>query len=86
MRSAVSSVARFGAGWLFARVPAHWLHVPLLMVSAVTLVAILRRSALYLAQFPLFMRTGSRGLLRVTTSAAAMDALAGQQAGLAAAA
>ena len=86
MRSAVSSVARFGAGWLFARVPAHRLHLPLLATSAATL-AILPSIPSYVAQFPAFALNGmSRGLLRVTTGAAAMDAMAGSQAGLAAAA
>lgn len=86
MRSAVSSVARFGAGWLFERVPAHRLHVPLLTLSAAT-VAILPWLPSYVTTFPAFMANGmSRGLLRVTTGAAAMDAMAGTQAGLAAAA
>ena len=86
MRSAVSSVARFGAGWLFARVPAHRLHLPLLGISAGTLM-ILPSIPGYAVQFPAFMLNGmSRGLLRVTTGAAAMDAMAGSQAGLAAAA
>lgn len=86
MRSAVSSVARFGAGWLFARVPAHRLHLPLLGISAGTLM-LLPSATGYVLQFPLFMLSGmSRGLLRVTTSAAAMDVLATSQAGVAAAA
>lgn len=86
MRSAVSSVARFGAGALFTRVPAHRLHLPLLTISAGTLI-VLPSIASYALQFPLFMLNGmSRGLLRVTTGAAAMDALAGSQAGIAAAA
>jgi predicted MFS family arabinose efflux permease len=86
LRSAVSSVARFGAGWLFARVPAYRLHLPLLATSAATL-AVLPSIPGYLLQFPAFMLNGmSRGLLRVTTGAAAMDAMAGTQAGLAAAA
>ena len=86
MRSAVSSIARFGAGWLFARIPAHRLHIPLLTLSAAT-VAILPSLPSYAATFPAFALNGaSRGLLRVTTGAAAMDAMAGQQAGIAAAA
>lgn len=86
MRSAVSSVARFGAGWLFEHVPAHRLHLPLLAISAGT-VAILPSIPSYLLQFPAFALNGmSRGLLRVTTGAAAMDAMAGSQAGLSAAA
>ena len=86
MRSAVSSVARFGAGWIFARIPAHRLHVPLLTISAGTLIILPSISA-YAFQFPLFALNGmSRGLLRVTTGAAAMDSMKGSQVGIAAAA
>lgn len=84
-RSAVSSVARFGAGWLFGHVSAHRLHLPLLAVSAGTL-AMLPLIPSYALQFPGFALNGmSRGLLRVTTSAAAMESLDGTRAGLAAA-
>jgi predicted MFS family arabinose efflux permease len=73
VRSGVSAVARFGAGWLFARVDPRRLHVPLLTVSAATL-ALLPSVGSYVVNLPLFAANGiSRGLLRVTTSAAAMD-------------
>jgi MFS family permease len=85
IRSAVSSVARFGAGWLFARISPRRLHLPLLTLSAATL-AILPSAGVYLLQMPLFALNGiSRGLLRVTTSAAAMEETPGHQAGMAAA-
>lgn len=86
IRSTGSAVARFGAGWLFARVPARILSVPLLTLSASTIAA-LPSIASYVATMPLFAANGAaRGLLRVTSSAAAMEALDGRQAGLAAAA
>lgn len=85
VRSAVSAVARFGAGWLFSRVPATRLHVPLLAMSAATL-ALLPAAGVYLLHLPLFALNGvSRGLLRVTTSATAMEQTRGDQAGLSAA-
>jgi predicted MFS family arabinose efflux permease len=85
VRSAVSAVARFGAGWLFERVPAHRLHLPLLTMSAATL-ALIPSAGSYVVNLPLFALNGiSRGLLRVTTSAAAMEETPGHQAGVAAA-
>jgi MFS family permease len=85
VRSGVSSVARFGAGWLFARVAATRLHLPLLALSAGTL-ALLPSVTGYIANLPLFALNGvARGLLRVTTSASAMEDTPGHQAGLAAA-
>lgn len=85
IRTGVSAVARFGAGTLFARVPAGRLHVPLVTMSAATL-ALLPSAGTYLLLVPLFALNGiSRGLLRVTTSASAMEATPGHQVGLAAA-
>ena len=85
VRSAISAIARFGAAWLFARVPAQRVHLPLLTMSAVTL-ALLPSAGTYLLHLPLFALNGvSRGLLRVTTSAAAMEETPGHQAGMAAA-
>lgn len=85
VRSGVSAVARFGAGWLFGRVSAHRLHLPLLTLSAAT-VALLPSAGAYLVALPLFGANGlSRGLLRVTTSASAMEETRGDQAGLSAA-
>lgn len=85
IRSGVSAVARFGAGWLFARVRANRLHLPLVAISAATL-ALLPSAGTYLLNVPLFALNGvSRGLLRVTSGAAAMESMRGQQAGLTAA-
>jgi MFS transporter, DHA1 family, chloramphenicol resistance protein len=85
MRSGASAIARFGAGWLFARVPARRLHLPLLAMSAMTIMAA-PTAGTWLLIAPLFALNGvSRGLLRVTTGAAAMESLQGRQAGLAAA-
>ena len=85
VRSGVSSVARFGAGWIVSRVPARLLHVPLLATSATTL-ALLPAAGSYVLLLPLFAANGvSRGLLRVTTSATAMEETPGHQAGISAA-
>ena len=85
VRSGISAVARFGAGWLFARVPPHRLHLPLLTMSATTL-ALLPSVGSYVVHLPLFALNGiSRGLLRVTTSASAMEETPGYLAGTAAA-
>ncbi len=85
VRTGISSVARFGAGWIFARVRPERVHLPLLAVSAATL-AILPSVGAYLLLLPLFAANGiSRGLLRVTTSATAMEETPGHQAGMAAA-
>jgi predicted MFS family arabinose efflux permease len=85
IRTGISSVARFGAGWLFHRVRPSRLHLPLLAVSAGTL-ALLPSAAGYLACAPLFALNGvSRGLLRVTTSASAMEQTPSDRTGAAAA-
>lgn len=85
VRSGISSVARFGAGWLFARVQPSRIHLPLLTMSAATL-ALIPSAGTYLMALPLFALNGvSRGLLRVTTSATAMEETPGHQAGMAAA-
>jgi MFS family permease len=86
IRSATSTVARFGSGWIFTRVRPSRLHLPLLVLSAST-VALLPSLPAYVLLAPAFALNGlSRGLLRVSTSAAAMDALDGRRAGLGAAA
>ncbi len=85
VRSAASAVARFGAAWIFERLPARVLHLPLLTTSALT-VALLPSVGSHAVDLPLFAANGvSRGLLRVTTGAAAMASLRGNQAGTAAA-
>lgn len=85
VRSAVSAVARFGAGWIFSRVTPHRAHLPLLVMSAATL-ALLPSAGTYFLHLPLLALNGvSRGLLRVTTTATAMEETPGHQAGVAAA-
>ncbi|HET7702133.1 MAG TPA: MFS transporter [Candidatus Limnocylindrales bacterium] len=85
VRTGVSSIARFGAGWVFERVRPERVHLPLLTGSAATL-ALLPSVASYVLLLPLFAANGiSRGLLRVTTSASAMEETPGHQAGMAAA-
>lgn len=85
-RTAVSSVARFGAGWFFARVDARRVHMPLVTMSALSVVLLPLTAASFVLTLPLMAFSGiSRGLLRVTTGAAAMDALAGRRAAPAAA-
>lgn len=85
VRSGVSAIARFGAGWIFGRVSPRRLHWPLLAMSTVSL-ALLPSVEAYVVALPLFALTGvSRGLLRVTTSATAMEQTQGHQAGMSAA-
>lgn len=85
VRSGVSAVSRFGAGWIFSRVPPRRAHLPLLVMSAATL-ALLPSAGAYFLHLPLLALNGvSRGLLRVTTSAEAMEETPGHQAGMAAA-
>lgn len=87
IRVAISSLARFGAGWIFEHVPARFLHLPLLTASAVTVMVLPWTAASYIATLPFLAVNGiSRGLLRVTTGAAAMEALKGRQTGTGAAA
>jgi MFS family permease len=86
IRVGVSSVARFGAGVIFGLVKPRYLHWPLLTMSAMTVVVLPWTVFSYALTVPFLALNGiSRGLLRVTTGAAAMDALRGQQAGAAAA-
>lgn len=87
IRVGISSLARFGAGWIFDHVPARLLHLPLLTASAVTVMVLPWTAASYLATLPFLAVNGiSRGLLRVTTGAAAMEALKGRRTGAGAAA
>jgi predicted MFS family arabinose efflux permease len=86
VRTGASSVARFGAGWLFGRVGPARLLVPLLTMSALTVAMLPWTAASYLLTMPVMALNGiSRGLLRVTTGAAAMEALQGRRAGAGAA-
>ncbi|MFO1541162.1 MAG: MFS transporter, partial [Chloroflexota bacterium] len=86
VRVGVSSLARFAAGPIFSRVDARRLHLPLLTLSAVTVVSLPWLATSWLLALPALALNGiCRGLLRVTSGAAAMDALRGERTGAAAA-
>jgi predicted MFS family arabinose efflux permease len=75
-RSWSSSIVRLGSGALFGRIPTAHLTMPLMIVGAVTLVLLPPVRATFLLQIPLFVAAGlSRGLLRVTGSADAFEAV-----------
>lgn len=85
-RSALSALSRFSAGWLLGQIQARRILPALLAVSAGT-VAVLPSISSYVLLIPVFALNGlSRGLLRVTTVAAAMTVIRREQAGAAAAA
>jgi len=86
VRVGVSSLARFAAGPLFSRVDPRTLHIPLLTLSAMTVVSLPWLATSWLLTLPALALNGiCRGLLRVTSGAAAMDALRGERTGAAAA-
>ena len=75
-RSWASSSVRLGSGLLFARVDAVRLTLPLMVLGAASLVLLPPVAASFALSVPLFLATGlSRGLLRVTGSAEAFDAV-----------
>jgi predicted MFS family arabinose efflux permease len=77
-RSWASSSSRLGSGPLFARISADRLTTPLVLLGAMSLMAIPIFRSSFLLQIPLFLAMGlSRGLLRVTGSAQAFDNLGG---------
>jgi hypothetical protein len=74
-RSGASSIVRLGSGALFARVGSAGLTLPLMVISAASLVVLPTVQASFVLQVPLFLATGlSRGLLRVSGSAGAFEA------------
>jgi MFS family permease len=76
MRSWASSSSRFGSGPLFQRFDPAGLTLPLVIVGTVATALIPSVIASFLLQVPLFLAAGlSRGLLRVTGSADAFDAV-----------
>jgi predicted MFS family arabinose efflux permease len=76
IRSWASSSSRFGSGPLFSRVVPAGLTRPLVGAGAVATMAIPSAIGSFLLQIPLFAVAGlSRGLLRVTGSADAFDAV-----------
>jgi predicted MFS family arabinose efflux permease len=74
VRSGASSVTRLGSGLVFARIGSADLTLPLMVLSAASLVVLPSVAASFLLQVPLFLATGlSRGLLRVSGSAGAFE-------------
>jgi hypothetical protein len=83
LRSWASSSSRFGSGPLFQRFDPAGLTLPLIVLGALATVAIPSVIDSFLLQIPLFLLTGlSRGLLRVTGSADAFDAVGDRGHGL----
>jgi len=76
LRSWASSSSRFGSGPLFQRFDAQNLTLPLVALGTLATCAIPSVIGSFALQVPLFLFTGlSRGLLRVTGSADAFDAV-----------
>jgi hypothetical protein len=83
LRSWASSSSRFGSGPLFQRFDPAGLTLPLIVLGTLATVAIPSVIDSFLLQIPLFLFTGlSRGLLRVTGSADAFDAVGDRGHGL----
>jgi MFS family permease len=83
LRSWASSSSRFGSGPLFHRFDPAGLTLPLIVLGTLATVAIPSVIDSFLLQIPLFICTGlSRGLLRVTGSADAFDAVGDRGHGL----
>jgi len=75
-RSWGSSTVRLGSGFIFARTDGRWLTTPLTLLSAASLFLIPSVASSFLLQVPLFLAMGvSRGLLRVTGSTEAFEAV-----------
>jgi predicted MFS family arabinose efflux permease len=75
-RSWASSTVRLGSGPLFGRIGYGRLTLPLFVLSSASLFLIPTLKASFLWQVPLFLGSGlSRGLLRVTGSAEAFEAV-----------
>ncbi|HEX5937804.1 MAG TPA: MFS transporter [Actinomycetota bacterium] len=75
-RSWGSSTVRLGSGFIFARTDGRWLTTPLTLLSAASLFLIPSVASSFVLQVPLFLAMGvSRGLLRVTGSTEAFEAV-----------
>jgi predicted MFS family arabinose efflux permease len=75
-RSWSSSVTRLGSGALFGRISAAHLTMPLMIVAAAAVFLLPPVAGSFLLQIPLFLAAGlARGLLRVTGSADAFEAV-----------
>ena len=82
LRSWASSSSRFGSGPLFERLDPAGLTLPLVALGTLATCAIPSVIDSFALQVPLFLFTGvSRGLLRVTGSADAFDAVGGDERG-----
>jgi Major Facilitator Superfamily len=82
LRSWASSSSRFGSGPLFERLDPAGLTLPLVALGTLATCAIPSVIDSFALQVPLFLFTGlSRGLLRVTGSADAFDAVGGDDRG-----
>jgi predicted MFS family arabinose efflux permease len=82
LRSWASSSSRFGSGPLFQRFDPAGLTLPLVALGALATCAIPSVIGSFALQVPLFLLVGlSRGLLRVTGSADAFDAVGGDERG-----
>ena len=80
VRSWASSSSRFGSGPLFSRFDPAGLTLPLVVVGTLATCAIPSVIESFALQVPLFAVAGlSRGLLRVTGSADAFDAIEGEE-------
>ena len=75
-RSWASSVVRLGSGPVFARVGTATLTMPFMVAGAVSVLLLPSVATSFALQIPLFLAIGmSRGLLRVTGSAEAFEAV-----------
>ena len=82
LRSWASSSSRFGSGPLFQRLDPAGLTLPLVALGTLATCAIPSVIGTFALQVPLFLFTGlSRGLLRVTGSADAFDAIGDDERG-----
>lgn len=80
IRSWTSSVSRFGSGPLFSKIGAAGLTLPLVVAGAVATAFIPSVRTSFALQVPLFALAGlSRGLLRVTGTADAFEAVGGDE-------
>lgn len=82
-RSLASSTVRLGSGLLFARLTGVRLTTPLVLLGAGSLALLPAVAGSFALQVPLFLASGvSRGLLRVTGTAEAFDAVADGEHGM----
>ena len=82
MRSWASASSRFGSGPLFQRFDAKGLTLPLVAIGTLATCFVPSVIGMFVLQIPLFLLMGlSRGLLRVTGSADAFDAIGDDERG-----